>query len=384
MDTVVQVLFSIIKNVIDETESDNIDFYNLTEEQQKKLFEIADKHSLAHLIAQGLGFEHADLEIVRDFLQVLCTELQKYEIVQRELTEICDMFEKLNVPYIPLKGSRLCKYYPEAWMRSRGDLDILVHRSDIHRSVTELCTYHGYEFDKDNYHDMSLIAPSGLTFELHFNIQENNKRLDKVLSRVWDYSYQNSGSCWQQSNEFFVFHQVAHMAYHFLGGGCGIRPFIDLYVLKNKFYYNESGVIELCKEAHIQTFYSYAKQLVGVWFEGKEHTNITRKMEEYVITGGVYGSMENSINMSRNKNTDNKSSSYIISRLFMPYNNLIILYPSLKGHKYLLPYYEVKRWCSLLNKNKLKRIKKELNINSKLTMSSIESVGDLLENLDLK
>ena len=39
----------------------------------------------------------------------------------------------------------------------------------------------------------------------------------------------------RMTNEFFLFHCVAHMAYHFvLGGGCGIRPMIDLYVMKQK------------------------------------------------------------------------------------------------------------------------------------------------------
>ena len=35
------------------------------------------------------------------------------------------------------------------------------------------------------------------------------------------------------TDEMFYFYHIAHMAKHFEEGGCGIRPFIDLWTLDN-------------------------------------------------------------------------------------------------------------------------------------------------------
>lgn len=33
---------------------------------------------------------------------------------------------------------------------------------------------------------------------------------------------------YQERPEFFAYHHLAHMKYHFVHGGCGIRTFLDL------------------------------------------------------------------------------------------------------------------------------------------------------------
>ena len=35
--------------------------------------------------------------------------------------------------------------------------------------------------------------------------------------------------------EYLIFHNVAHMSYHFSHGGLGVRPYIDLYLLRSMF-----------------------------------------------------------------------------------------------------------------------------------------------------
>ena len=45
---------------------------------------------------------------------------------QYEFQRICAVLEQAEVSYIPLKGLLLRNCYPEGWMRTSGDLDLLV------------------------------------------------------------------------------------------------------------------------------------------------------------------------------------------------------------------------------------------------------------------
>ena len=375
MEKIVPVMMKLIKDVVSESSIDCSSFMSLTSSEQDSMYSLASSHSIANIIGEAVG------SVSPKFQKAAFESVFQYETIQNDISLIQCIFNELEIPYILLKGSRLCKYYPQPWLRSRGDLDILIHKCDIKSAVTELCN-HNFIYENDNYHDIHLTSPSGTFFELHFKILENNSNLDVVLSQVWDYSHPVKDSEWEQSNEYFVFHQIAHMAYHFLAGGCGIRPFIDLYVLKNKLNYDELKVFDLCVEAKIDTFYNNVQSLIDIWFGNGEHNLTTKKMEEYILTGGVFGNLENRLLVEEHSN--HRNISYYFSRLFLSYDALCLSYPSLKGHRYLLPYYEVKRWCKLLNKSKRKQLEKEFEVRKELSSTSIESVGDLLEQLELK
>ena len=96
----------------------------------------------------------------------------------------------------------------------------------------------GFSVDSEkNYHDISLFSPDNVHLELHFSIKEAQDNIDGLLSKVWDYCVptENSSYRYKFTSEYFIFHQTAHMSYHFLNGGCGIKPFIDLFLLNKKF-----------------------------------------------------------------------------------------------------------------------------------------------------
>ena len=111
---------------------------------------------------------------------------------------------------------------------------------------------------------------------------------------------------YQQSNEFFIFHLLAHMSYHFLHGGCGIRSVLDIYLINHNMQYNKDQLKLLCKEAEIETFYEYVIQLSEVWFGENEHNEVTLAMEKYILHGGTFGTNDNSIAVGQLKNGGHK------------------------------------------------------------------------------
>lgn len=73
----------------------------------------------------------------------------------------------------------------------------------------------------------------------------------------------------------------------------------------------------------------------------------------------------------------------MISRIFLPYRDLSLLYPDLERHKWLLPFYEVKRWCSILFGGRVKNGINELSESGKVTREDQKKIQNLLKNLDI-
>lgn len=335
---------------------------SLNESVTEQIFNLAEKHDLAHFVSGKIiqsGILKSDSPLVEKLQKQEMLAFYRYKRIEHEFTALKDVLTKNEIPFVPLKGSVIRQYYSKPWMRTSCDIDILVKEDDFDKAVSAIERSLSYSVDpQKGYHDVSLYSQSGVHLELHFNILENDKNLDKVLSNVWDYAYPKSDGSFEHllTDDFFIFHQIAHMAYHFKNGGCGIRPFIDLFLLAKNVKCNEQSLYQMCDECGISVFYNSVKSLIGVWFDNCPHSDLTLKMQNYLMYGGVYGTMENKIAASRNRSGGRFK--YILKRIFMPYDNLKIIYPSLEGKKWLTPLYEVRRWGNLIFS---KRIGKGIN-----------------------
>ena len=113
--------------------------------------------------------------------------------------------------------------------------------------------------------------------------------IDRMLVKAWDHcrAEREGGYKYLQTNEYFMFHHIAHMAYHFVHGGCGIKPFIDLLIIKNKIGYDEKKAEALLAKEGFFEFYKKAMSLSEIWFDDKNHTPTTNDIEDFILGGGV-------------------------------------------------------------------------------------------------
>lgn len=340
------------------------------EAEAKQIFALSAKHDVAHIVAAVIDLPK-DSEIQKVFYKHKLTAIYRREQLNSEEARICTTLEEAGIDYIALKGAVIRKLYPEEWMRTSCDIDILVKESELENAITQIVEKLSYTDLGRDFHDHHLKSPSGVHLELHFSIAENDDRLDKVLNRVWQYAVCESGHKYLLTNEFLIFQTIAHAQYHFISGGCGVRPLIDLWLLENKLEFSQDELDKLLAESGSERFYSAIKSLISVWFEGQTHTELTEKTEKYILAGGVFGTKAN--RAATGKYKKGGKSKYIISRIFLPKSDLVIAYPKLKDHPARLPYYEVKRWFSLLSKNKLSDAKSEFE--------SSEDVSEMLKEL---
>lgn len=382
----IQVLMDLILSQVSIQPPDTAAFLALSEEEQNAIVSLAKKHSVAQLLGNALGSqpETARLDVVKPLIRESMLALSHTVKLEQERKKVCSLLCQAQIPYICLKGCRIRPYYPEPWMRTSCDNDILVHEEDLDRAASLLTETLGYTCGDRAYHDISLYSGSGVHLELHFSIKENKPTMDRVLSRVWSYSApvpSSDGYEYQQSAEFFLFHLIAHMADHFIEGGCGIRPFLDLFLLQEKLPFHNAEVEDLCRQAGLDRFYENTRQLIDVWFRGRPHSPVTRRMEDYLLSGGIYGTRSNQIAVRQNR--DNNKFSYLFHRVFASTEHLCGRYPSLRRHRWLTPFYQVRRWYTALCHGKLDELKSDLQLTQSLDQDMISEVEQVLADNQL-
>lgn len=358
---------------------------DFTDEELSELYGLAKKHDLAHLVGDALIKNGLDVstEIGAKFQKRVMLAVYRYEQLNHELSRLCSALEEAKIPFIPLKGSVIRSLYPEPWMRTSCDIDLLVQDADS--TAAYLADKLSYKYEGKNSHDISMFSGSGMHTELHYDLIEESldEAASKVLSDVWGRVTVHDGCEYRldMSDGMFYFYHIAHMAKHLENGGCGIRPFVDIWVLNHRTAFDRDKREALLAQGGLSDFSKQAELLSEVWFGNAVHTDITRKMENYVVCGGMYGTNENRIVVQQQKRGGKIG--YAFSRIFLRYDEIKFHYPILEKHRWLTPVMEVRRWCRLIFCGHLKRVTHELGYSNSVSKDEADAAREFLRDIGL-
>lgn len=358
----------------------------LSDDDLKRLYRLSKSHDMAHLVGaalDGAGWL-PDGEIAEKFRRQTFLAVYRYERMQYELTQVDALFEKEHIPFIPLKGSVIRRYYPEPWMRTSCDIDILVHQADLERAREALMTRLHYRFEEESTYDVALSSESGVHLELHYSLIDREERspAKTCLMNVWESATAVSGgSAFALSDEMFYTYHIYHMAKHIILGGCGVRPLLDTWILNHRASFDAAKREQMLRQSGLERFAAQAEALAEVWFSGASHTALTQQMQDYILRAGVYGNLQNKVAVQQVRKGGKVR--YFLGRLWMPYHILCLHYPSLKGRKWLLPAYQFRRWCKLLFRGGAKHGLQEVRIQKNLTEEQQRQTKAMLQELGL-
>ncbi len=375
-------LIKVLYFVLNDVNAPDAFKQQLTQEVLLSVYLLAKKHDLAHLLSSFIYKNKIEVDPElkaklqqHEFLSVYRCEQMKYT-----LQEISQTLNQAQIAHIPLKGSVLRSFYPQEHMRTSCDIDVLIHPEDLNSAVDALKAK-GYTFQSRNYHDVSMFSANKIHLELHFNIQENMDNLDAVLKDAWQYASSTAQSRYDFTKEFFAFHMYAHMAYHFLSGGCGIRSLIDIWVMEHKMGITYTNAEPLLKKAGIYKFAVQMSRLANQCFSKNNADVFSNLVLQYIYNGGVYGSAENNAAIYKSKN--NSSWSYVLDRLFLPYRDMTVTYPILKKFPFLLPFFWVVRWIKTLFGGKTKSLAAEVARVHNVSDQKIAEIKEIRSKLGL-
>ena len=381
-----EIMFALIRSEISGEQLSESVKKAINADVLSKLYSLSKPQDITNILASALLREEllSEGDLKNAFSKEQMTAVFRYAQIRHELERMCRALDAAEIDYILLKGSVIRKYYPKPEMRTSCDIDIYVRESDLASAEKVMTETLKYKFDLRTPHDVAYYSQSKTHVELHYDFIENNDKVQGVLSQVWEMSELDGihKHGYIMNNEMFVTYHIIHMAKHFSHGGCGIRPFLDLSIAKNKMGYDKNRVLELLGECELTRFGEEAMLLSDVWFGGGEHTDLTRKIERYILGSAIYGTVENSVAINRAKSGGRFG--YIIKRLFMPYSLLKKIYPRLEKYPILFPFYQVKRWCRFIYRGRLSRAREEIRLNTRQETQEQKEMLDMLDSLGLK
>ena len=362
----------------------------LTPDELDAVYHLASRHRLEHLVVDALwkqsdriSFPETREKVNRLYQEFLTGYFRQYVSRDFAFEQICKQFDADGIDYLPLKGMEIQHLWPEEWMRSCSDIDILIREEALETARAGLEKL-GYTYTGRTAHDISLLSkePDRVHIELHYDTIEEAclPQAQAVLSDIWSYAEPTGqGNRYRLKPEMLYFYHVAHMAKHFQNGGCGIRFFLDTWLLENKLELDTEMKNELLDKGGLRKFAEGCVRLSKVWMEGAPADELTEALETYIVDGGIYGNLQNMVAIGQGQKR-----SYIFSRLFLPMSTMRERYPVLKRYPFLLPAMYVHRFGKMVTSGRMKRTRQELALNRSLPKSEEQKAEYLIENLGLR
>ena len=355
----------------------------LSLEEIKEIYSLSKAHDLAHIAGDALlraGLLQG--EAAKAFQKWQYLALYRYQRVTYELSELRRVFSAEKIPFMPLKGTVLREHYPDPAMRTSVDIDILVQPEQLDKVKAVLIESLSYRFDVEAGHDISFFSPSELHVEIHFALCDDNDTRTIALGDPWENCRLKDGSDYEyeMSNEFFYAYAMAHAAKHFYIGGCGIRPFMDMVVMRSKMPCDEEKLMKLYEQTGLSAFATYAERLCDYWFFEAQADETLLSMEEYLLAGGAFGTLEGYVASIQG---DKGGAYYFWRKVFLPYQSMKKQYPILEKCPILLPFCHVARWFAIVFSSRRKKAAAQMQASRGIDKEKSKKIVQLQKTLQL-
>lgn len=144
------------------------------------------------------------------------------------------LLERLECPYVILKGVAAASYYPKPELRSLGDIDFLIHEEDEKRVSDELLK-EGFSISHQTDLRHRVFSKPGVRLEMHFQvagIPEGiiGENVNSFLSSVFDLATEDDDGVGRYNKPSDLHHGLIlllHMQHHMLDKGIGLRHLCD-------------------------------------------------------------------------------------------------------------------------------------------------------------
>ena len=245
------------------------DFTGLEEASWRRIHRLAASHAVPAFVGDRILTLPKEALPNRDMRLMIFSEIELTRrgnaYLTKALGQLQKTYEAAGLPFILLKGLSLGCFYPDAALRSGGDLDVLFHSDADYERGNELLRKAGHKL-----HDDSEVRYGHTAFTYGRTIVENHARAvffdHKRHNRHFDALVQeaiSSGSLITQHHgdytiktlphELNVVYIFIHLFFHWLHWGVGFRQYSDwlLMMTKLKGQLDEEKILSMAKDLDI-------------------------------------------------------------------------------------------------------------------------------------
>lgn len=270
-----------------------------TMDEWKALYRLARRQSLSGALCVALGSlpmpDEAQKRLQRDAYQMMT----RYEAQQRMIADMTAVLTEANVAHLFFKGAVIRDCYPQPAMRSMGDVDLVIRAADTATAKAAMEAA-GFVCEEETGEVLTFVR-DGLLTEMHTAVRQYDVHRQSTVfyDDVWRDAVPTGGATYRWNDEQEAAHTVMHMAGHFCAGGCGLRQWMDIAVLCQRFPQEAfwSGVARRLEPFGMRRFLEHTLYLCGVWFGVAVPTALccpldealSQSLLERVLGGGTFG-----------------------------------------------------------------------------------------------
>ena len=257
---------------------------------------------------------------------------------------VFDSLEKAEIPFLPLKGAILKNYYPNPALRTFTDIDIYVG-TELDKAEQVLFKL-GYE-KKTNYetNDVSYVKKPSLHIELHKDLFPDDYDFNGYFDEPYKHTELKDDCKYYhlyKTDDFFI-HVLCHLYKHFTFGGCGLRQYLDIYVMTQRLKLNYDYIRSELRSFGMEGFLDTTLKLNRFFFNGEKPDDELIEIAEFVFNNSTFGSADNRLVLDYDKGHGEKRTlwcniKYFAERWGLNYSQMKLRYKILKYLPFLLPF----------------------------------------------
>ena len=268
--------------------------------------------------------------------------------------EIYAAFEKAEIPFLPLKGAILKSYYPKPSLRTFTDTDIYV--GDEFDEAEKVLFELGYEKLVDTDHnDVSYVKKPSLHIELHRDLFPEDYTFNGYFDDPYKHTRIKEGNQYfhlYHDNDFFI-HVLCHLYKHFTFGGCGLRQYLDIYIMTKKVELDFEYIRSELRSFGMDGFLDTTLKLNRFLFDGEKPDDDLVEIAEFVLNNTTFGNADNRLVLDYDKGHGEKRTicgniKYFADRWQLRYSQMKKRYGILKYLPFLLPFCYIHRLFAAL------------------------------------
>lgn len=267
------------------------------------VYEEAAYQSVVAMAFDGTsGISDIPAEVYKNFKDYTISVFLKNDSVLNEQKSLIKLLESNDVKYAVLKGTSAARLYNKPELRTLGDIDILVKKSDF-ESTKSLLMLNEYRLIDDGFnHFHCEFERNGVVVELHHEISEfpNTKLCDELraeLQKAVDSTVKADKS--ELGYEYSILSPLyqavsllLHMERHISKDGLGLRQLLDWgeFLRKNSEFLSEEKNISFLKKYGLYKFAVIGENIIKKYFyQQKVKDDIADSVFELAVKKGNFG-----------------------------------------------------------------------------------------------
>ena len=361
------------------------------------VFHLGEIHSLSAVVCYALNPQIINgkikqSQITKDLQSLLFSTITLQTQRHNAFEKLLDKISSAKIKTVLMKGIVLNKYYADPMVRTFGDIDFIVEPQSLPR-LDKLMSDLGYE--------------KSVSEEKVVNYSKGNEKYEAHIALLDDKYITNEGTknfaslvfsnlspsereyVYYLNPEYHFAYLLIHLSKHIRFLGAGVRMYLDLaLMLKNEPNLNIEKIKDYMKSLGLLEFFNSTLWLLKKWFNVYPNIEIaplpeevTEKLEEYIISGGAFGTYGRNPGASRIRKSKGPLRAFL-RFIFPTYSDIKYRYKFLNSRPYLLPAGWIVRWFDGIffrSKRAEKILKGIVTLNSEA-----ENTANLLKSIGLE